>query len=156
MHDGGLLKKSILDFLDKNPINDFVNKEWYHFISSDRPAVIFGAGRQARIVIELCMMYQKKYFCLMTTSNKDRWGLLPRENELPLYLISEFPKELDKNCYDVIIAIDIKHANEIRNMILQNGFTNIYAIDWNQSNDALREAFYNNYLQFHGVKIINK
>lgn len=51
-----------------------VDQSWLKFIQSDRPAIIYGAGKQARIVIDFCHMFGKEIFCLMATNSRNRWG----------------------------------------------------------------------------------
>jgi len=139
------------EYLLEQLMDSKVEAVWKEFILSKREAIIYGAGRQARIVIDFCNMYQKKYKCLMTTDSKRRWGLLPRENELPLFLLNEFPEELSKDNYDVIIAMDARHNEEIIQLLSERGFTRIYALkNWSISNEEIKDNFYRSYFNYYG------
>lgn len=129
-----------------------IDIRWKEFIETDRPVIIYGAGKQARVVIDFCKMYQKEIFCLMTTDSRARWGLVPREDEMPLYLIHEFPAEYAKSQYDVIIALNSRYNDEITALLEKQGFTNIFGIqDWGKENLIIRDVYYRTYFQFKGA-----
>ncbi len=148
-----LLKECLL----KELINSDIEEPIKDFLLSSRPGIIFGAGRQVRLVIDFCMMFQKRYECLITTESKNRWGLLPqKDEELPLYLLKEFPPKLDKSQYDIIIGVG-SGSTQIREMLLSEGFQNVFAVkDWNSINNEIRRLFYHTYLRYHDVKIIEE
>ena len=132
-----------------------IDNNWKRFINSPKKAIIYGAGRQARVVIDLCHMFHKEYFCLMTTDSYERWGLLPREDELPLYLIHEFPGHHDSNDYDVIVAMNSRYNAEIAELLQRNHFYHVYQIeDWGITNEKLRENYYKSYFEYYGAEFL--
>ena len=128
---------------------------WRRFLQSPRPAVIYGAGRQAMMVYDFCKMFGKPCFCLMTTDSRERWGLLPLEDRLPLYLSEEFPANKSKEALDAIIALNPAYNTEISARLQSLGWTNITAVDdWEEVNGATRDAYYYAYLRQRGAHFI--
>lgn len=140
---------------EKTLQSDEISPIWKRFIMSDRKAIIYGAGRQARILIDFCHMYQKEILCLMTTQSRERWGLLPREDELPLFLVQEFPENYDKNDYDVVIALGEQYSQEVHQLLEKEGFKNVYQIkSWEKENSIIRNVYYRNYFLLNGARLI--
>lgn len=147
------LKELLLDRLQSAGID----KMFYEFMKSDRPGAIYGAGRQARIVIDFCNMFGKEYRCLLTTGPSKRWGLLPREEQLPMYQVKELPQGFVLQNVDVITALGDSYVDEVEKMLMERQFPNRYVIrNWNEKNDKLRKLFYDCYLEYHGAKIITR
>ena len=142
-----------LEYIESQIKKENIDSAWLEFVRSDKPAIIYGAGRQARIVIDFCHMFEKEIFCLMATDSKKRWGLLPREEEMPLFLAHEFPDGYDKEGYDVIIALHSKWNEEITASLRARGFKRIYAVlDWERENLAIRDAYYRHYFYYYGAE----
>jgi FkbM family methyltransferase len=117
--------------------------------------VISGAGRQAMVVHDFGKLFGKPCFCLMTTDSRERWGLLPQEAQLPLYLSGEFPANKSKGALDAIIAVNPAHNTEISARLHSLGWTNITAVDdWEEVNGATREVYYSTYLRQRGAHFI--
>lgn len=126
---------------------------WQDFLRSQRPVIIYGAGRQATVVYDFCKMYRKKCACLVTTSSRERWGMLPPESVLPLYLLAEIPSGWDKADYDVVIALAPKYQQEVQEMLVQHGWKHIVTVsDWDLVNAGTRDVFFQNYLREHGAE----
>lgn len=124
---------------------------WKNFLLSPLPAVIYGAGRQATVAYVFCLMFRKPVFCLMTTDNRNRWGYLPPEGELPLYLAGEFPSEQNKNELDVIIAINPAHNASVSETLRNSGWSRVTAIaDWEETNAVTRDMYFRAYLSGKG------
>lgn len=130
-----------------------IDHKWIEFINSDRKAIIYGAGKQARIVIDFCKMFNKDIYCLMTTDSRQRWGLLPRENEMPLYLYNEFPEELNKDDYDIIISMNSKYNEEITKNLNENGYSRVFGVNnWDELNMSLRDNYFELYFDYYGCE----
>ena len=128
---------------------------WKAFLLSPLPAVIYGAGRQATVVYTFCLMFGKPVFCLMTTDSRRRWGYLPLEDELPLYLAGEFPSEKDKGGFDVVIAVNPVHNAAIADSLRRCGWPRVTAVeDWETANAVTRDAYYAAYLAARGGRFI--
>lgn len=126
---------------------------WQDFLRSQRPVIIYGAGRQATVVYDFCKMYRKKCACLVTTSSRERWGMLPPESVLPLYLLAEIPSGWDKADYDVVIALAPKYQQEVREMLVQHGWKHIVTVsDWDLVNAGTRDVFFQKYLREHSAE----
>lgn len=143
--------KEIIQLVSESDLDsDFIS-----FINSERPVVVYGAGRQARLVIDFCNMFDREILCLLTSGSRERWGLLPREDEMPLYTVVDFPQGIDKDKVDVILAVNSKNNAELLKNLKETGFTNCYAIsDWNDQNERIRETFYYTYFMLHGAEFI--
>lgn len=145
------LKKLLLDRLQSDRIDD----AFYEFVKSGRPAAIYGAGRQARIVIDLCNMFGKEYRCLLTSGPSGRWGLLPREEQLPMHHMKNLPENFKSGEIDVITAMGDCFVDEVEELLTERQFPNRYIVrNWNEKNDKLRKLFYDCYLEFHGARLI--
>ncbi len=119
------------------------------FFQSTKEAIIYGNGLQSRVVYELCSMYGKKISYAMVSENSDPAKSL---RGVPLYSVTSFPKELDKDCYDVIIAVNEKHNAELIELLERNGFKNrFYSNNWSLQNELIRNLYYEAYFQFHGA-----
>lgn len=126
---------------------------WIDFLLSPKPAVIYGAGRQGYATYLSCRMFNKTCFCLMTTDSRNRWGVLPPQQELPLYLVSEFPMAVAKEDFDVIVAMDPIHNAAVVEQLERNGWSSITSVDdWNHVNMATRDAFYRTYFTKNGAR----
>lgn len=143
------MERPIVEYIKNGIWNSDIDEAWKRFLKSDRKVIIYGAGRQARIVLDFCNGFDKNVICLMSTASKERWGLLPKEKELPLYLISEFPTYFDKNEYDVIIALHSKYNEEVTKNLQEQGFEHIYAVsNWDLQNDKIRECYFRAYFTY--------
>lgn len=125
---------------------------WRAFLASTRPAAIYGAGRQATVVFDFCKMLGKSCVFLLTRDNRKRWGMLPQEEDLPLYLLDSIPSNIIKTDYDIIVAVNPKYNSEIRKDLQDHGWENIYfSDDWETDNAMSRSIFYREYLLRHGA-----
>lgn len=122
------------------------------FLSSDCPVMIYGAGRQARLVIDFCNMFNKKLCALLTSGSTQRWGLLPREDELPLYTMGDLPEKINLAEYDILLGVNSSLNEEIIPALQAAGASHVYAPkDWNKENDRIRYLFYRSYFEWHGA-----
>ncbi|MDR2391807.1 MAG: FkbM family methyltransferase, partial [Planctomycetota bacterium] len=128
---------------------------WKAFLLSPLPAVIYGAGRQATVVHAFCLMFGKPVFCLMATDSRRRWGYLPFEEELPLYLAAEFPSKKDKGGFDVVIAVNPVHNAAVADTLRNQGWPRLTAVeDWETTNAVTRDAYFAAYLRTKGGRFI--
>lgn len=134
------------------PPNTQLPSDWLDFLRSKRPAVLFGAGRQATIVHDFCLMHKKPVFCLMTSGDRSRWGFLPKEDALPLYTVEEFPADIAREEYDLVVALAPHHNAHVAGLLRRNGWPNVLFIDdWETVNAATRKAFYDDYFTRRGA-----
>lgn len=149
------MDKGLHDLLIKNLEYCKVSEVFLKFVDSPRPAVIYGAGRQARIVLDFCTMFGKEVTCLMTTKPCSRWGLLPQD--MPMFQPQQFLENHMPVDYDVITAVGETVVEEVTACVKENGYPNCFVIsDWNILNDKIRRLFYDCYLEYHGAKIIQR
>ena len=147
------MERPIVEYIKNGIWNSDIDEEWKRFLKSDRKVIIYGAGRQARVVLDFCHMFDKEVELLLATNSRDRWALLPREDELPLYILSEFPNSLNKSDYDVVLALSPKFNEEVKILLQREHFESIYAIeDWNAENDKIREQYFRLYFAYHGAE----
>ncbi len=116
---------------------------------SDKPAIIYGAGRQAGIVYSFCKMYAKKCAAIMTSGSRSRWSSIP-EN-IPLVMIDDIENKKD---YDVIVAIG-DGGFEVSGQLEEAGYEHIfYADNWRIVNEDIRASYYEEYFEKHNTQII--
>lgn len=121
-----------------------------HFFLSDRKGFIFGAGAQARVLLDCARWFHKDISGLIV-SPEGRRNMESFYSTVPLLRTVELPDGLDRNT-DVIIGIHEKHADEIRAVLENIGFTNVYSSqDWGTFNVNIRRFWWNSYLQSHDV-----
>ena len=72
------------------------------WMESDRPTIIYGAGRQAETVYRFGISHGKKFLALMTSGDRNRNGSLPGEEKLP-FLTPDTYKG-DRSSVDVILS----------------------------------------------------
>lgn len=91
----------------------------------------------------------------MTKDSHDRWGMLPREDKLPLYLMSEMPAGIRRAEYDIIIAVNPTHNADILQNLKAHDWPNImFSENWEKDNATTREVFYRTYLKEKGVRFL--
>lgn len=130
-----------------------ISPGWRAFLASSRPCVIYGAGRQATVVYDFCNMLGKPCRCLVAKDSRNRWGLLPGEDVLPLYLLDAVPASVSRANHDVIIAVNPVWNAEVGAALAAHGWTNVLASDnWETDNALTREVFYREYLQRGGAR----
>lgn len=150
------MDKEFYDLLIREGKKCRINDAFLNFAQSKRSAIIYGAGRQSRIVLDFCTMFGKDVICLMTTAPCIRWGLLPQEKEMPMYQPESFRENHVQQEYDVITAVG-DSTEEIAGNLKRNGYANIYVVnDWDSMNNKIRKLFYDCYLEYHGAKIIRR
>lgn len=144
------LQQSVVEALCASGISD----GWKTFLSSSRPGIIYGAGRQATVVYDFCSMLGKRCHCLMAGESRGRWGLLPGEDALPLYLLNEVPSQWNRDDFDVIIAVNPAHNAEIEAALAAHGWMHIMCSeDWETDNALTRDTFYQTYLRHQGARL---
>ncbi len=135
--------------------SSIIDEQFKKFLDSDRPVVVYGAGRQARIVIDFCGMFDKSVKALLTSGSTDRFGTLPREGEMPLYVMHDLPDDFKINEYDVILGVDSKYHDEIIEMLEKAGATHYYAVsNWTETNEAVRTLYYRSYFAYYGAQFL--
>jgi FkbM family methyltransferase len=143
----------INDYLrEKLTQNTDIEPSLKEFFLSPNEAVIYGAGNQARVVLDLCKFLHKKVMCIVTKEhNRTR---IPFYDSLPIYTVDAFPKYMQKDSYDVIIAVHEKYNDEILQICHSRKFKNIFFSEcWEQANVFLKSFFYEEYFTFHGAEM---
>jgi FkbM family methyltransferase len=120
-----------------------------NFFLSEKKAIIFGAGQQGYFTYLYCLMYEKNIAFLMTSGSRTRHHLFPHADELPLLTLDEF--DMEKNDYDIIIAVNEKYNDELQKELYYFGFQYIFiSMNWCNDNIKLTEIFGDGYIQFIG------
>jgi FkbM family methyltransferase len=135
----------ILSELEK--VND-IELSVKQFFLSQKPGIIYGAGNQARLLVDLSFFFNKRIKCLLVSDTGKRTNTLL--DSYVLYKISDFPATIDRNT-DVIIAVNEKSNEEIKNTLYNHNFTNIfYSNNWIDTSEKIRNFFYEKYFFYHG------
>lgn len=120
------------------------------FFDSKNEAVIFGAGIQSKRLYCFCHYAGKKIFSFLTSKDE---GVNFRYEYL-IYHLDSFPKCVDKNSCDVVVAINEKHNEEVIRTLQKAGFQNIfYSYDWQESNERYKHLYVEDYLLRHGAVV---
>lgn len=125
------------DFLQY--IKPYLNNSLLAYFESDRPKILFGKGRQARIVTDMCKMLQIEVAGLISSNEEEiKEEFLRNMNS---YTIDTFP--YDKNDYDVLIAINEKNNSVVKAKLCEKGFSYIFWADnWMVLNRNVRELYF--------------
>lgn len=117
-----------------------IEKELYEFFASSRKKVLFGKGRQATIMKDVCGMMGKSVEALVSSKNEETKEELLRN--VKSYTLESFPEGKKKSC-DILIAVNEKWNCEIELTLKNQGFVHIYkANDWSVTNQIFREAYF--------------
>ncbi len=123
------------------------------FFLSPRLAVLYGAGHQSKVLMELCHMFGKKIECVVVSAGQavvNPNPLIP----VSVYEVTRLPTDMDKSNYDIIISMHEKHNREILPDIQKYGFTHVfYSECWFKQNELLRNLWYEVKLQFYGAVV---
>lgn len=141
----------MLDFtkyiLQKLSVDPSIDAEIKRFFLSQRPGIVYGAGFQSRLTLDFAQFFQKKIDCLLVSPGGTR--SMPYYNHVPMFAMDALPDNFDRT-RDVIIAIHEKHADEVRALLEENGFSSIFVIrDWAAVNDQIRRLWYQSYFEFN-------
>ncbi|MDR2391809.1 MAG: FkbM family methyltransferase [Planctomycetota bacterium] len=119
------------------------------FFLSPREAVIYGGGTQSKVAREFCAMFEKKVARLVVSPGEKIPGI---HVTIPAHEIAAFPPDLDKNAYDVVIAVNEKYNREILDILRDSGFSRaFYSGNWFVQNELVRNLWYEAYFRFHGA-----
>lgn len=137
--------------MESNPRIEGVLK---NFFASRRNALIYGAGNQGSLVAERCHFFKKPVAGFLLSPGGKRKLVPGLMTDIPDYLVTEFPRNLNKSDYDVIISVREKHNDAIRDLLRQNEFDNVYSVDsWLKQNAALTTFWYEKYFEFRGARM---
>lgn len=126
-----------------------LEKEVYDFLASSRKKVLFGRGRQARIMKDTCAMAGQKIEALVSTKDEPTQEEFLRN--IKSYTVESFPGE-QKACCDILIAVNEKWNSQIEHTLRENGFQHIYkAKHWESVNQMIREGYFDFMMQIHGM-----
>ncbi len=120
------------------------------FFLSGRAAIIYGAGDQARLAVEFCHYFGKKVKTLAISPSGKR--TLQYYKDIPCHVITELVDTMERDQYDVLVAVHEKYNSEIFNALNRLEFPHIFICqNWEYTNEALRNMLYDSYLTYHGV-----
>lgn len=127
-----------------------IERSLYDFFSSLRKKILFGKGRQATIMNDVCKMCTGGGIAaLVSTENEPTREEMLRD--IQSYSIDCFP-ESDKKDADVLIAVNEKWNEQIENSLKSRGFAHIYkAEDWKAANRIFRESYFYYMMMRYGV-----
>jgi FkbM family methyltransferase len=124
-----------------------------NFFLSPNSAIIYGAGHQARIVLTFCRFFHKPVRCLLISPGGT--FAMPFNTDIPVSSPADFPQDEDKNAYDVLIAVNERHNDAIKEILQKNAFAGVFCVrDWNAANEAVRDFFYDAYFLGHGAEFL--
>lgn len=114
------------------------------FLESGRKKAFYGQGGQASICFDFCSRLGIGVEAFLGNSESCRMAILPKE--IPFWKLNHI--RIDKQEYDILIAVNEKHNSEIRSLLKEWGFHNIYySDDWNKTNDEYRTSFLDCFLK---------
>lgn len=114
------------------------------FLESDRKKILFGQGNQAFICYDICNRLGVEVDFLIGSNGSGRIPTLP--NEIPFVLYNEFPYAKEE--YDVLIAVNEKWNDEVKDCLAKCGYNHVYFSDnWNETNKEYRTIFLNAFLR---------
>lgn len=126
-----------------------IEKSLYNFLKSSRRKALFGKGRQASIVNDMCRMVEIVIDSLISTQEEDTAEEFMRH--IKSYSLSMFP-EAEKENTDVLIAVNEKWNSEIEYSLRECGFVHIYKVEnWKLMNRIFRESYFEYIMQKNGI-----
>lgn len=127
-----------------------IEKSLYDYFSSPRKKILFGKGRQATIINDVCRMCTGGGIAaLVSTQNEPAREEMLRS--IKSYSMEDFP-ESEKKETDVLIAVNEKWNEQIENDLKNSGFVHIYkAEDWKAANSVFRRSYFEYMMLRQGV-----
>jgi radical SAM protein with 4Fe4S-binding SPASM domain len=116
------------------------NKEFLivEYMLSPRKKLLFGQGMQAQNCYEIFSKYEIDISGTVCTNPNSTGSFLSKT--ISRYAINAFP--FNKSEYDVLISVNEKNNNEIKKILHDAGFPNIYySENWKKTNDILTTCF---------------
>lgn len=138
-------KASFLEY-----IRPEIERPLYAFFASPRKKVLFGKGRQARVMYDVCKMCAGGgIVALLSTHDEPTAEEMLRD--VKGYSLKDFPESW-KGDVDVLIAVNEKWKDEVACSLKNHGFAHIYkAGGWEAMNRVFRESYFEYMMQGHGV-----
>ncbi len=122
------------------------------FFLSDREAVIYGAGTQGEVLSSLCALMGKVVRCFMLSQGG--YQRPQHRGYIPCFEIASMPENFPKGDVDVVIAVNARHNEEIRENLRLHSFPNVYfSENWDLQNILLNTFFYETFFGVYGAKM---
>ncbi|MDE7062404.1 MAG: FkbM family methyltransferase [Lachnospiraceae bacterium] len=127
-----------------NGLKEGNSRSLAEFLESDRKKILFGQGHQGFICYDMCNRLGEELDFFIGSRKSGRNPVIPKE--IPFALCDEFPYSQEE--YDVLISVNEKWNDEVREQLANCGFTHVYySENWNDTNREYRTIFLNAFLR---------
>lgn len=119
----------------------------WNFFGSDRRKLIYGKGKQAKLVYEVCQLSGIQIEAFVSTKEEFFAGSTGHEKD---YTIDNLPEMYADS--DILVAVNEKWNDEIRDALIKRGFFHIYTVPEWESLNGLFQTHLFKYMLLQGRK----